>query len=314
MFEEELKNILKLCCDIESVVIVGFHYYKLLGVKPMLRGISWNISYHGNTKGKIELLKAVIGEVNGEYPCVIALQEVTEKAYSDIVREVRFQSHCYSLQLRQPGKFEGNNRGLGCFIGSVGGVEINSFSLIDRALFPERALCASMKLGEKKFEIISFHSLTGVAFKKGKSAQFASLADYLHEKKDSPTILCCDLNEPKVDHYNIEDIECFDQQGDKGKYANYVLKPDGVHNLKDAYRLWLDQNQEEYVRIKEKQNNSEDMEYAPLTVSHVLRGGRGKRYDYIMISPHFKVVTMDYRYEDALKHGSDHAVLVADVE
>ncbi len=51
-----------------------------------------------------------------------------------------------------------------------------------------------------------------------------------------------------------------------------------------------------------------------ITVSHVLRGGRNKRYDYIMITPHFNLVSMDYRYEDALNHGSDHAVLVADLE
>ncbi len=279
----------------------------------MFRVIDWNLSDHGKTKVKIELLRAVIEEVNVEYPCVVALQEVTERAYCEIIEEGLFQNYCYSLQLRQPGKFEGNNRGLGCFIGSTGGVEINSSSLIGRALFPERALCVSMKLGEKEFEIVSFHSLTGVAFKKGKSAQF-SLADYLHEKKDSPIILCCDLNEPKIDHLNADDIEFFDQFGDKGKYASYILRPGGVHYLKDAYRLWLDQNQEEYLRAKEKQNRSEDLEYAPLAVSHALRSGRNKRYDYIMISPHFKVVSIDYRYEDALNHGSDHAVLVADFE
>ncbi len=33
-----------------------------------------------------------------------------------------------------------------------------------------------------------------------------------------------------------------------------------------------------------------------------------------MISPHFKVVSMVYRYEDALEYGSDHAVLVADLD
>ena len=154
-------------------------------------------------------------------------------------------------------------------------------------------------MGEREFELISFHSLTGVAFKKGKSAQFASLADYLHEKKDSPLILCCDLNEPKVDHCNADHIECFDQLGDKGKYASYILKPDDLHNLKDAYRLWLDQNQEEHLRAKEKHGSSEGLEGSPLAVSHVLRGGKDKRYDYIMISPHFKVVSMDYRDDDA---------------
>ncbi len=281
----------------------------------MFRIINWNISYHGKTKGKLGLLKTIIEEVNAEYPSIVALQEVTERAYNDIVEEGLFQSLCYSLQLRQPGKFEGNNRGLGCLIGSAGGIEMNSFSLIDRALFPERALCARMKLGEREFGLISFHSLTGVAFKKGKSAQLASLADYLHEKKDSPLILCCDLNEPIVDHCNADEIECFDQLGDKGKYASYILKPDGVvHNLKDAYRLWLDQNQKEYLKAKEKQGSNKDLEGSPLAVSHVLRDGKEKRYDYIMITPHFKVISMDYRYEDALEHGSDHAVLVADVE
>ncbi len=79
----------------------------------MFRVINWNISYQGKIKGKLGLLKTVIEEVNGEYPCIVALQEVTERAYSDIVGERFFQSHCYSLQLRQPGKFESNNRGLG---------------------------------------------------------------------------------------------------------------------------------------------------------------------------------------------------------
>ncbi len=280
----------------------------------MLRVISWNISYHGKTKRKIELLKAITTEVTNKYPCVVALQEVTERAYSDIKSVDLFQSHCYSLQLRQPGKFEGNNRGLGCLIASTDGMVIKNYSLIDRALFPERALCAKVNLGDRDFEVISFHSLTGVAFKKGKSAQFATLVDYLHESKNNPIILCCDLNEPKVDHCNIDEIECFDQLGDKGKYAGFILKPDGVHNLEDAYRLWLDKNQEEYLRIKEKQDSCEDLNYTPLAVSHVLRGGKEKRYDYIMISPYFKVVSMEYRYEDAIESGSDHAVLVADLE
>ncbi len=180
-------------------------------------------------------------------------------------------------------------------------------------MFPERALCAKVRLGEMDFEIIAFHSLTGVAFKKGKSAHFAALVDFLNSKKGLPLILCCDLNEPRVDHFDLNKVECFDQLGDKGKYASYILKPDGIHDLEDAYRLWLNQNQEEYMRIKEKQSSCEDLTFVPLVASHVLKGGAEKRYDYIMVTPHFAVPRIEYRYEVAVKHGSDHAVVVADV-
>lgn len=86
-----------------------------------------------------------------------------------------------------------------------------------------------------------------------------------------------------------------------------------MHDLKDAYRLWLSWNRKDYQRVKEGQSESEDLESYPLAVSHVLTGGKKKRYDYIMVSPHFKVSNITYRYEDAVGCGSDHAVVVADL-
>jgi endonuclease/exonuclease/phosphatase family metal-dependent hydrolase len=280
----------------------------------VIRVIDWNISYQGSANSKVELLKVIINELKGKYPCVVALQEVTENTYSLIETAGLFNRHAYSLYYRKPGKFEGNNRGLGCLIGITEGAELTASSLIDRVLFPERALCATVRLQDLTFEVISFHALTGIAFKKGKSAQFAALADYLYHSKGKPLILCCDLNEPEIDHHDLNNVECFDQLGDKGKFASYILKPAGIHDLQDAFRLWLIDNHEEYHGIREVQSEEEKLEVLPLAVSHILVSGKKKRYDYIMVSPHFKVSSITYRFDDAIRAGSDHAVVVADLD
>jgi endonuclease/exonuclease/phosphatase family metal-dependent hydrolase len=279
----------------------------------VIRVISWNISYHGAADKKIELLKEIILEIKDEYPCLVALQEVTQEAYLSIENAGLFSGLAYSLHYRKPGQFESNNRGLGCLIAVTGGLDIATSSLIERALFPERAISAKIRLHDWAFEAISFHALTGIAFKKGKSAQFAVLAEHLHHSKGNPLILCCDLNEPKIDHHDLDQVEFFDQLGDKGQFAGYILGAGDVHDLKDAYRLWLSWNRKDYQRVKEGQSESEDLESYPLAVSHVLTGGKKKRYDYIMVSPHFKVSNITYRYEDAVRYGSDHAVVVADL-
>ena len=203
----------------------------------MMRIIDWNISYQNSIATKLELLERIIAEVDNSYHFVVALQEVTEKDQIAISRSGLLNKHVYSLHYRKPGSLESNNRRLGCLIGISQGLDISGSSLIDRALFPERALCAKIMAGQKEFEVISFHSLTGVSFKVGKSSQFVVLAEHLNANRDNPIILCCDLNEPKVDHIDPSEIECFSQAGDKDKYAEYILKPNGIHELEDAYRL-----------------------------------------------------------------------------
>jgi len=108
-------------------------------------------------------------------------------------------------------------------------------------------------------------------------------------------------------------LEFFDQQGDKGEKASYILRPEGVHNLRDCYRLMISQNKAEGAKIKDAQNQCENIESKPLAVSHILTGGVKKRYDYIMVSPHWEVIGAEYRYEEGTKYGSDHAIVVSDL-
>ncbi len=274
----------------------------------MLRIINWNISYQGNTSNKIDLLQSIINQVN--YPSIIALEEVTKSAYEAICEAQIFQDHVYSLNLRPQGKFEGRNRGLGCFIGATGGIAITDSSLIDIAPFPERAITAHVKHDHFEFETVCFHSLTGIDYKKAKSAQFAALADYLNSKREEPLILCCDLNEPKSDYLDPDKIEFFDQKGDKGKYASFILKPGIAHDLKDVYRTHLAQTNPELF------NNLADHDILipdKFAASHIFKGGIRKRYDYIMASEHWIIKDVRYLYDEAINHGSDHAMVVGDL-
>lgn len=280
----------------------------------MIRIVDWNVSYQGNSKAKIGLLKKITNELGEGYPCIIAMQEVTESIHFDITRDDIFSNYAYSLNLRSPGQYEERNRSLGCLVACTGGIKIIDSSLIDRAPFPERTLCVHARLGQIVFEIVCFHSLTGVGFKKAKSAQFAALADYLSLKQGKPAILCCDLNEPQIDHYDLSRVKLFDQQGDGGLAASYILGNSPVHGLRDTYRVWLTKNPEKLRKIKEMQDLSEDLASTPMQISHLAGSKNAKRYDYIFCSEHWEVNHVEYRFQEAINVGSDHALVTADLE
>ncbi len=277
-----------------------------------LRIINWNISYQGNNP-KTKLLKSVINEV--EHPSILALQEVSEATYRDLCENEILNDCVFSLTHRKPGVFEGKNRALGCLIAIAGDLEILESSVLERVPFPERTLSAKIRGAERVFEIVSFHSLTGIAYGRAKSAQFAAITEYLHEKSGSPVIMCGDANEPKIDHYDQDKTIYFNQKGDGGKAASLLFGSSEAHGLKDAYRIWLSKNNEEIERIKKYQKEKEkdnNLESAPLAVSHIVRGKK-KRYDHLFLSQDWHVENIEYRYKNAIIVGSDHAIMVADL-
>lgn len=279
-----------------------------------LRVITWNLSVMGQIKSKWAYLQSVMAET--DHPTVVALQEVKERDREYLMGQEDFKELAYSLDFRQPGAFDGINRKMGCLIGGMGELRASNPGVLARTPFPDRTAFSDLLLDEWLLKCLCFHSLTGVGYKQAKTAQFIGVAEYLHQYRGQPFICCFDANEPEIDHVEMQKMKYFNQDGDQGRGAEMILGPKPVHRMKDAYRIWLDMHPELLADLKQKQADmdSSQLRYLPLAVSHLVSGKYPKRYDYIFVSEHFRVIHAEYRLEEAIRAGSDHAMVVADLE
>ena len=246
----------------------------------------------GNIEPKIDLLKNYF-----EKNTIICLNEVQNNIFQNILEKLSPEFYSYSLDKRIPGKNEGRNRKLGvCIIG-------NSFKIIengiaDRTLFPERTNYAFLENINKKIKIFSFHSITGCDYKKAKSSNFASIADFI--ELNNFDFITFDANEPKVDVLDENKLEFYDNK-DKGKNAGLILGANRVHTLNDSLRAW------------HLQNNIFN-ENDPLSISFKTKT-ESKRYDYIYYEPSlWKIINIKYDYDNAVKAESDHAIIISEYE
>jgi len=258
-----------------------------------MRIIQWNISYAGLIEKKINFLKNYIKKDN----CVFVLEEAVNSDFKQL-EKIKGFNLIYSLDLRKPGKYDSKNRKLGVVIGLSKNLEISKYKVIKRSLLPERTLFVSFKYKNKEVNILGFHSLTGVDYKKAKSAQFYAIAEFIN--KNNLDFMCFDANEPKKDTYKLSELEFFDQKGDKGKAASLILGEDKIHNLSDSFRIFIEKNKGKYLKN------------FPLETSFIVAGGAKKRYDYIFLSDNWKVQNFNYLYKEAVLSGSDHALVIGD--
>lgn len=258
-----------------------------------MRVIQWNISYAGLIEIKINFLKNYLRKDN----CIFVLEEVVDNDFKQL-EKIKGFNLIYSLDLRKPGKYDAKNRKLGVVIGLSKNLEINKYKVINRSLFPERTLFVKCKYRNKEINILGFHSLIGVDYKKSKSAQFYAIAEFINKNKLD--FMCFDANEPKKDSYNLSDLEFFDQKGDKGKAASLILGKNKIHNLNDSFRVFIENNKSKYLKR------------SPLETSFIVTGGFKKRYDYIFSTNNWKVENFSYLYKEAVLSGSDHALVIGD--
>lgn len=254
-----------------------------------LRIIQWNIRVGSDTQAIAELISGKIRK-----PTVVHLQEVTEKAFSVLSFTLQADGESFSLRLRRPGNHEGRNRRMGV-ASFVWGGELVSESVVSRSVFPERSLATEVRVGASVVRCLNFHSLTGVDYKKAKSSNFASVADFLAESELD--FFACDANEPKLDGLGGDDIEFFNNR-DGGRCAALIFGATPVHHLRDALK----------TNILE---SGQAPGGSPLAVSHVV-AGQARRYDHIYHANHWRVLGVSYEYEAATRASSDHAIVIAD--
>ena len=252
--------------------------------------IQWNVSLKSNPVLVFDLLKYTLQHNNG----IVCLQEVREECYDYLINQNYFTDSAYSLNIRKPGKNEGINRKMGVTVLTKGS-RIESSQTLERSLFPERTLYVNLRYAEEEINVVTFHSLTGIGYKKAKSANFAAIADFLEEHDEHIDFVCCDMNEPYKDSLEETKLEFFDN-GDKGRNASLILGINKVHTKNDGYITYL---KEKNIAVNKQ----------PLAVSHIANGEK-RRYDYILHSKKWKPVNLEYKYKEGIKHSSDHALVI----
>jgi len=258
---------------------------------------SWNVKGFNKDVGQIRLLKRA--------DCaLVALQEVTDASYRLLVASGLFHSSSFSMSLRPAKPWEGRRRRLGCALFVKDPFVIESSSLIENVPVPERTLVAKIATPTVTLTVCSFHIPPGVNWGKKKSEQVKKLALWLAKKKH-PVVVGMDANAPKRDHPNHEKNKWW------WKEEQLLLGSKPAHHLKDCYRIYLDRTPSLMTRIRKIRP------LGPLAISFK-RGFKKKRicsrYDFILATNDFEIVKVRYLYKESIAAGSDHALVIAELQ
>jgi exonuclease III len=262
-----------------------------------LRFASWNVNYRRFAAQHLAVLQSV-------QPDVIALQEVSPKFHHSMTEAGMFGCSLFSLQLLPAQNLGTKARRIGCSIFAREPFSLTSGSVLDGLAFPERSLVASVEAKSLRFTACSFHTPPGSNWDAIKPQTLETLARWL-ACQATLLVVGIDANAPKTDHPDIHRNEWWWDS------EPYMLGGEPIHMLKDAYRLFLEAHPEELARIVQARPRG------PLAVSHIRGTGIRKtecRYDFIYVSPGVVVRHASYRFEEAVRAASDHAVVVVDLE
>ena len=254
--------------------------------------LNWNISWANDTMSKIEYLR---NQISGE-SFIVILQEVKPHAYDAIKEQLSDVAEMgYSLSYRIPGKYDTDSRKLGVAILISKDITVKKVGVLDRALMPDRTLMVDAVYKNTPLRILGLHSITGCQHGKAKEIQYFSFAEAIDTYK--PDIVGIDANEPQIDHYDIGRMKFFDNH-QNGKGCKTFFETMTQNDLSDAFV-------KDYDRSKFVNGEC-------LTTSHVIRrGGKKVRYDFLFINEQkISDYSCEYKYEEAVLAGSDHAVIL----
>lgn len=263
-------------------------YLEILDGGTAVRIIDWNISYSGDIERKINYLQTLLTENT----CVL-LQEVKPHAYEHIKTTLsdRFNM-LYSLDYRAPGRFDSNARKLGVLILASKDWKIVESGVIDRSLFPDRTMYATIQKDNELVKIVALHSLTGCDYHRSKSVQYDSFAEFINSY--CPDIIGIDANEPQIDHYDIKQMQFFNNGPGAKHFFDEIVNIGLIDAFIHCYGI------DNYV------------EGQPLATSHIVRRKGAVRYDFLFVKDTFQIDSFIYNYDDAITAGSDHALLLAE--
>ncbi|HWQ21875.1 MAG TPA: hypothetical protein VN478_04020, partial [Clostridia bacterium] len=191
----------------------------------------------------------------------------------------------------------------GCLIAAADGWSLQSTLAVPNALSPRRALAVAATDGETALTIVSCYAPTNTGQgRKERPGYFSALAGLL-SSVPAPVVLGIDANGPRMDHPDTEQIKWWTREE--------ALVLGAGARTEDALRLWYAGHPAELKR------RTRYYPHGPLADSYH-RGRKGKylrcRYDSIRVSPGIRVLDVRYLYDDAIRAGSDHALVVTDID
>jgi hypothetical protein len=191
----------------------------------------------------------------------------------------------------------------GCLIGATGDWTLTSTPPTPDELLFRRSLVVSATHGNATLTLLSCYAPTNTGpGRKERPDCFSTLAAWL-STFPAPIVLGMDANGPRVDHPDIEQSRWWTEE------EALVLGPGS--QTEDVLRLWYASHPAELKRRVQYYPNG------PLADSYH-RGRKGKylrcRYDSIRISSSIGVTSIRYLYEEAVRAGSDHALVIAQLQ
>jgi len=265
--------------------------------------ISWNLRYSSKQSSfsRVDALRKLDWDL-------IALQEVSRNAWKVFVESGIFDEGYFPLEsfgLRPP-----DYRVHGAAIIARNGYKISNPQLIPNIPKVERAIAARVMNDGKEFTLVSWHapnaSSEGVAVKmKG----YQGITNYIGGL-DGPIILGFDGN-----HWNKRiELDPPDPTSEDDAFftENVFYSNQPPHTLKDTYLTHLRNNKDQYQAIIQQRPDG------PLAVSYVRKGISKTpiedRFDYIFATCDFIVNECKYLYDEGVASGSDHAIVLADLD
>jgi endonuclease/exonuclease/phosphatase family metal-dependent hydrolase len=288
-----------------------------------LKFASWNVRNVGDESKMIKLAKLI----ETEDPDVLALQEVNPKFHRKLARSGRFGWAACSLDLRPPFVEQSLDRQRGCSLLGRLPYTLSSVRLLDTVPYLEQTLTAEVSSAPGALTVCSFHIPPGVNHPREKILHLYCIAYWLR-RFSSRTVFGIDANEPKTDRRRIEK-NAYAKSGARellsGASATKtervsVAKKLSWHRLEDTFRRYLHQNPERAAEIRKKEIEEGFREAGSdttLAVSYNRARGDKKgacRIDFVYATPDIQVKDVRYLYKESRAAGSDHAMVVAELE